>query len=226
MPSSLATAGSSIAGGILGSNAAGDAAKAAQNAAQQSNQVSSNVWNQNQSNLNPFIGAGQNANSALSGLLGIGGNPAASQSAFNNYLNSTNYQFQLGQGLQGVQYANAPSFNSGGTAKALNNYAQGMAGSALSGYEGLLQGQASQGASSASALGALGTQYAGQQSQNNMAAAGATGSADLAGANSLTSMLSALSRGTGSGQSQSSFGSSPLSSIANGASSAIGSIFG
>src|ERR1700710_3114858 len=85
--------GSSIAGGILGGNAAKDAAAAANQAAQQGNDILSGVQKQTDANLQPFVGTGQQANSALAGLLGIGGDPAASGAAFNKYLGSTNYNF-------------------------------------------------------------------------------------------------------------------------------------
>jgi hypothetical protein len=211
----LASVGSSIAGGILGSNAAGAAAQAAQTAAANSNQVAGGVYSNTQNNLNPYIQTGQSSNNALAGLLGIGGNPAASSQAFQNYLGSTNYQFQLGQGEQAIDYANAPSFNSGATAKALNNYAQGQAGNALQGYEGLLTGLSGQGLQAGSTLGSLGSQYASQVSSNNLAAAGVQGSADLASANSITNALKGVLGQSGQTSTQSSFGSSPLSSVGN-----------
>lgn len=172
MPGSVAGAVGGIAQGVIGSNAAGAAAKAGEAAAQQSNQVATNVYNTNTSNLNPYIQTGTNAQNALGGLLGLNGDTAA-QGQFQNYLNSTNYNFQLGQGLQGVQYGNAPALNSGATSKALNNYAQGMAGSALSGYESMLGGLGGQGESAASTLGTLGNQYAGQYASNTFGGANA-----------------------------------------------------
>lgn len=170
---SVASGIGSVANGVLGANAAGTASKAAQQAAAEDKAYSEGIYNTAQTNVNPYINSGSNATSALSGLLGTGGDPAASQTAFNNYLNSTNYKFQLGQGEQGVEYANAPAFNSSATAKALNNYAQGQAGSALQGYEGLLQGQSQLGSSSALGLGQIGTNIAQQVSNaNNFAANG------------------------------------------------------
>ena len=111
---------------------------------------------------------------------------AQSQNAFDQYRNSTNYQFLLNQGLQGVQYANAPNFDSGATAKALNNYAQGQAGNALSGYESQLNTLGGQGIQSGIGLGQLSLTNAQQQSANLLAAAGVQGQAGIAGANALT----------------------------------------
>lgn len=178
--------GSSIAGGILGSNAAKAAGQEAQAAAAKANQGLQGVQAQTQSNLQPFVGYGQGASGELAGLLGFGGNPQASQNAFNTFRNSTNYDFLLNQGLQGVQYANAPNFDSGATAKALNNYAQGQAGNALSGYESQLNTLGGQGIQAGSSLGALSNQNLSQQGANLLAAAGVQGQAGIAGANALT----------------------------------------
>lgn len=194
----LASIGSSVAGGIIGSNAAGAASAAAQQAAAQGNSILSAVQTTTGNNLQPFVNTGQQENSALAGLLGVGGNPTASSNAFDNYLNSTNYQFQLGQGEQAVDTANAPAFDSGATAKALNNYAQGQAGSALSGYENLLQTGASQGIGAASNLASASNQNASAQSNNLLAAAGVQGSADIYGANALTGALKGVTSGLSS----------------------------
>lgn len=145
-------------------------------------------------------------------MLGVGGGGSgAQQQAFQDYLNSTNYQFQLGQGEQGIEYANAPAFNSGATAKALNNYAQGQAGSALQGYESMLMGGSQLGAQSGTALGQLNTGASEQQSANLLAAAGVQGSAGLAGANSISNALKGVTSGLssfGGGNALSGFGGS------------------
>lgn len=173
MPVTAATTALSVGSSLIGGNSAKQAAKGAQALAHQgavdSNKVATDNYAQAGTNLNPYITQGGNAQNALAGLLGTGGDSAASNAAFNNYLNSTNYQFQLNQGLNGVKTANAPAFQSGATAKALNDYAQGQAGSALSGYEGLLQGLGNTGAGAASNLGSLGSQEANQFSDNTFA---------------------------------------------------------
>lgn len=208
------SAGSSIAGGILGSNAANKASQEAQAAAQQGNQLISNQMSANSGYLSPFIQGGQGDFSALNALLGIGGNQAQQQAAFQNYLNSTNYKFMLDQGLNGIEYANAPAFSSSATAKALNNYAQGMAGNALGGYENMLMGGAGLGENAGSNLANINTGASEQQSANLLAAAGVQGSAGLASANALTNALhgvtssvSSFMGGGGAGGLSSLFGS-------------------
>lgn len=223
----IASIGSSVAGGIIGSDSASKAAAAAQEAAQQDNAVASNVYGQTTSNLNPYIQTGTSAQSALSGLLGIGGNPAASSAAFQDYLGSTNYNFVKNQGEQGVEYANAPSFNSSATAKALDTYTTGLAGNALAGYESTLGGLGQTGESAAGTLGSLGQQYSDLVSSNNNTAAGATASADLASGNYWANALKSITQGANQQGTQSSFGnSSPLTQAASGVGSALSGLFG
>jgi hypothetical protein len=204
--------GGSIASGVIGSNAAGNAAAAANNAAKQANSILSGVQTTTNNNLQPFVNTGQTYNSALEGLLGVGGDPTASRNAFDNYLNSTNYNFQLGQGENAIETANAPAYGSGATAKALNNYAQGQAGSALQGYEGLLSTGVGQGIGAAGTLGGLSNQNAQAQGNNLLAAAGVQGSSDIYGANSINN---AIKGGVSALSSFGNTGASALSGLGN-----------
>lgn len=173
------SAAGSIASGIIGANAANRAGQLAQQAAQQGNKLIGNQMTANSGYLDPFVTGGQTDFAGLNALLN------GDSSAFDRFRNSTNYQFMLNQGLQGVEYANAPAFSSGATAKALNNYAQGMAGNALAGYEQMLLGGAQLGENAGGVLGQLNTQGAEQQSANLLSAAGVQGSAGMAAANAL-----------------------------------------
>ena len=206
----------SVAGGVIQSNAANKAAKAAQQAAAQGNQLLSTAQAQSTSNLQPFVNYGQSAATSLAGLLGIGGDPAASQAAFDKYLGSTNYGFQLGQGEQAIDTAAAPAFNSGATAKALNNYAQGQAGSALAGYENILGQGVNSGVTAGSNLGSLANANAGAQSSNLNTGAGVTATSAIYGGNALTGALKGVTSGL------SSFGSGG----GGGVGSALSGLFG
>lgn len=192
MPAAAATAAATVVSGGLQANAAGNAAKQAQNASTANLNFAKGVYSDAQGNLNPTIQGGVRAGNALSGLLGIGGDPAASAKAFDTFRNSTNYNFLFDQGTQATKTANAPSFNSGATAKALLNYGQGMAGNALAGYEGILAGQQTLGAQSAGALAGVGTGIGQQVSAANNNAAGVAGSAGIYGANAGQNALSDL----------------------------------
>jgi hypothetical protein len=220
-----ASVGSSIAGGVIGSNAAGDAASAAQGAASANNAYDKGILSQTTQNLQPYISGGGAAQNEIQGLEGLNGTTgtAAAQSALDTYLNSTNYKFTLNQGEQGIQYANAPSFNSGATAKALDTYATGQAGNALQGYLGELNTQSGQGEGAASTLGGLSNQTASMVNSNNNNAAGVTASSDLAAANSWTNALKGLTQQTASSGTASSFGSqsNPVSSLASAAGDAL-----
>lgn len=192
MPIGIGIAAVGIGKAALGASAANQAAKAQQQASQQNLQTQQQILGQTTANLQPFVGYGQNAGGALQGLLGIGGNPGAQQQAFQNYLGSTNYNFLLNQGLQGQSYLNASNLYSGATEKALNNYAQGMAGNALQGYEGLLQNQQQMGIGAGSSLGYISSGLAAQEAQARNLAAGAQGSAALYGANQYGNALGGI----------------------------------
>ena len=198
MPTGATIAAASLGGAAIQADAAGKASNAASDAAAQNLAFNKQVYSNAQGNLNPFVSQGQTANTALSGLLGIGGDPNAANAAFNNYRNSTNYNFQLGQGLQGIEYANAPSFNSGATAKALNNYAQGQAGNSINNYETLLGGQAGLGAQAGSALNGVSTNTALLNQGATQYGANATGAADAATGNAWTNALKNVGSGLSS----------------------------
>src|SRR5690606_13639890 len=86
-----------------------------------------------------FIDAGAGASGMRAALLGIpvdSETAGAAQQGFDNYLNSTAYQFRLGQGLDAIT-ANAATrglLNSGGTLKAVQEYGQNLAGAAFDNY--------------------------------------------------------------------------------------------
>jgi hypothetical protein len=200
MPAGAIAAGSAAAGlggAAIQSSSANAASKAAQNAANNSLNFQKDIYTQAQSNLNPYAQNGQQASSALSGLLGLNGQPG-SDAAFKNYLGSTNYNFVKDQGLQGIEYANAPQFNSSATAKALDQYNTGLAGNALAGYEGLLQGQAGQGIQAASALNGVGVGLAAPNAASNQYGANAQGQAAAATGNAWSGALDNLGKAVSS----------------------------
>lgn len=214
----------SIAQGVIGNNAASEAAAAGQKAAQQSNQVAQQVYQTNEGNLNPYIQTGTNAQGTLSSLLSGG---AAGQSAFDQFKNSSNYNFLLNQGEQGIAYGNAPQYNSSATEKSLNNYAQGMAGNALQSYEGMLQGLGQTGAQSASTLGSLGNQYSNQFASNTFGGANAQEQGILGGAAATQNALGNVTQSTSfanpfGGQTQN---PSVLANLAGGISSFAKNVF-
>jgi len=76
------------------------------------------------------------ASNGLAAMLGIGGDPAAQNAAFQNFRNSTGYQFGLDQGTNAIT-SNAAAkglLNSGATGKALESYGQNYANQQYQNY--------------------------------------------------------------------------------------------
>lgn len=112
-------------GSIVGASQQAKAAKKADQRLQEGRDYAIN-----KSGLGDFRDAGVKANSTISNLLNIGGandNTQASQAAFDNYLNSTGYKFQMKQGQDAIASSAAARglLNSGATAKALTKFGQG-----------------------------------------------------------------------------------------------------
>ena len=187
----LIIGGAGLAGAAMTSSAAGNAAEDAANAAAQNNALESQIYQNNTKLEQPYINAGDTAESALQGFLGLGGNPQATDQAFNDYLNSTGYQFALNQGLDSVAQTKAAQglLGSGSLVKALDSYGTGLAQQYGQQYVGNLQNLTSTGAGAANALAGFGQNYAGQVSGNNNTAATAAGNASLTGANAFNSAL-------------------------------------
>lgn len=114
-------------GNLLGSNSS------------QSSSNQSSTYNQNYggsvSNLGSTAAQTGNASSAISALLGNGGT-AAQQAGFNNFKNSSGYNFDLQQGENAITGSAASKglLNSGSTLKALSNYGQNTANNFLQQY--------------------------------------------------------------------------------------------
>lgn len=197
-----------VAGAGISAAATGNAAHDASQAAAANNALQSQIYQQNSANEQPYIQAGDKANTALQGFLGLGGDPAASQAALNNYLNSTGYQFTKSQGVQAAQQNAASSgmLNSGATLKALDAYGTGLADQYGQQYEQNLQGVASTGEGAANALAGQGQSYANAVSANNNSAATTAANAGLAGASSINGLIGNAFQAYGLTRGLSSFG--------------------
>lgn len=116
----------------------------------------------------------------------LGTQPVTDQTktAFNNYLNSTGYNFNMDQGTRAITGSAAAKglLNSGGTAKALTSYGQGLGSSYFNNYLGQLNNlntqqtnTAGQGINATVSAGSAGTQGgvpAGAATGNSIATAG------------------------------------------------------
>jgi hypothetical protein len=109
-----------------------------------------------------IVNSGTSANTAEANLLGLNGpaGSAASAPAFQNYLNSTGYNFQLGQGTKAITGSAAARglLNSGDTAKALTGYGQNLASTGYGNYLSTLGNVTGQGIQAAGQIGQAGTQ--------------------------------------------------------------------
>lgn len=105
------------------------------------------------------VSNGQAASNASAQLLGTQPITSQTTNGFNNYLNSTGYNFALDQGTRAITGSSAAKgiLNSGSTAKALQTFGQGLAGQQFNNYLGQLNTQAGQGITAAGQVGAAGT---------------------------------------------------------------------
>lgn len=89
----------------------------------------------------PVSQNGVNASDAIAGMLGLNG-PQGQNQAFDNWRQSTGYQFGLNEGIKAIN-GNAATegiLNSGDTLKALNTYGQNYANTQYGNYVNQLQG--------------------------------------------------------------------------------------
>lgn len=120
--------------------------------------------------VQPIVNNGVSANNTASALLN-GTSTPQQQNAFNTYLNSTGYQFQQKQGQNAITGSAAARgmLNSGGTAKALQNFGQGEGANYFGNYISQLGGLTSNGLTASGQIGSAGTQggtAAGNQTSN------------------------------------------------------------
>ncbi len=117
--------------------------------------------------------------------------------AFQNYQNSTGFQFRLGEGIRAID-AGAPVRNSGATLKARQAYGQNLASNEFGNYLGQLGNQQSVGLSGASAQAGVGQNYANAVSNNNNSAGTAQANAALLRGNANQQLFGGIANGLGS----------------------------
>lgn len=197
-----------VAGAALSGSAADSAAHTAATTAAQNDALQSQIYGSNKALAQPYVDAGDHAETALNGFLGLGGDPAATQKAFNDYLNSTGYQFNLNQGLGAVNQSKAASglLGSGSTLKALDAYGTGLADQYGQQYVGNLQNEVSTGQNAVNGLTGAGQSYANAVSSNNNAAASTAANASLSGASNTNALIGNALSAYGALRGQTSFG--------------------
>lgn len=187
-----------IIGGIIGAGGSliggAEAAKGEKHAAQQA------LTGYNYLSNNQLINQAQSAGGqGVAGASDITGNirqlltsPSQNNPAFQNYLNSTGYNFQLDQGTRAITGSAAAKglLNSGATARALTGYGQNLASTTFNNYlaqmgglAGLYGAQADRGLGAAEAVGQAGTTGGGNAGVHTAAAGESMGSAFTNAAN-------------------------------------------
>jgi hypothetical protein len=116
--------------------------------------------------------------------------------AFNNYRNSTGYQFRFNEGMRAIDAA-APVLNSGARMKALQNYGQNIASGEFGNYLGQLANQQGVGLSGASAQAGVGQNYVNTVSANNNSAGTAAANAALMRGQATSNMWGGIASGLG-----------------------------
>lgn len=128
----------------------------------------------------------------------------AAQNAFNNYLNSTGYQFRFGQGMDAIN-SNAAArgmLNSGATLKGLQTFGQGIASqeyqnylNQLSNMNNILGGTATAGQQQLGSVATAGTAGGGQAANAMIQGAANQGAALMHGGNAAAAGWQALGSG-------------------------------
>jgi len=178
------SAAGSIASGVMTSNAASKAAGQQSAAIGQAVNFDQGVYNNAQTNLQPYISGGTSALGSLLGLYGLpGGNAGGANQAYQNFTQTPYYQFPLQQGNLALnrQLASSGLTNSGAALKDAVNYNQGYASQGFGQYVSGLSGISQQGQQAATGLSQIGTNVGnqmltGQTAIGNAQAAGTIGS--------------------------------------------------
>lgn len=184
----------SFIGDLVGGNAQQTADK---QAATQSLTGYNYLENPAASGVQSQVAGGNAANTAEQQLLGLQPMSSQTQTGFNNYLNSTGYNFQMQQGQQAIS-GNAASkgiLNSGATAKALTQYGQNLGSTYFNNYLSQL-----------GAVNATGNQIAGATAQAGSTGGSNAANATMSGGNAQAGMYSNLFGGGSGGSSSGDLG--------------------
>ena len=122
------------------------------------------------------------------------------QQAFQNYQNSTGYQFRYNQGMNALNsgYAGAGLIKSGAAMKASQDYGQGIASQEFNNYLNALGNQQGVGLSAAGAQAGVSTNYANSIAGTNNNTANAIGQAAVAKANNSNALMGGILKSIGS----------------------------
>ena len=137
---------------------------------------------------------------ATSGALSGGVTSTMANNAWDQFRNSSNYQFRFNEGMRGVQQGMGAlgQFDSGASRKAMNDYSANVASDALGQYMGMLQQQQQTGLSAAGALAGVGVSTMGAVNGALQSSGDARANAALASGRAQSGMYSGIASGIGS----------------------------
>ena len=139
---------------------------------------------------------GQGLDPNGSGAMSLTTQPSA-QSGFDQFRNSTGYQFRLGEGMRALNsgFAGSGMLQSGAAAKSALSLGQNMASQEFNNYLGALGNQQAMGLSAGSALAGVGQNYANSLTQINNNKADAIGNSALLNARNVNGLLGSVAGG-------------------------------
>lgn len=184
-----------IVGSIFGASSQSKAAKKAADAtleAQAKNQAfATDMYNKNTAMFTPQTTYGDAADKMIAGLLGTGGDADASSKAYQTFRDSTGYQTNLTEGLNAVTANNAArgTFQSGATAKALQDRGTTLNNAYLQQFLGNLTSQSNTGTAAKGAIAGQGTNLTNTIVNGNNTSAEAIGNKAITQANIFNNLL-------------------------------------
>lgn len=196
MPLAAAVVGAAVIGGAASISASNKAARTARDTAAANNALQQNILNENKATLAPYVATGAKATQSIQALLGLGGDKAAADAAFDGYKTSTGYTSRFDEGQRAVTAAlgGRGLLDSGAAQKALLKYGQSFASGEFGNYLGSLQNQQNVGLNAAGQQTDLGQNYANAVSNNNNMAANIQANSALSNGATINGVLgSALS---------------------------------
>lgn len=138
-----------------------------ENSSQQTSQSYNQAYPLLQSALGDQVGNASKGSSAIASLLGLSGSDEGTK-AFNQFKDSSGYNFILNEGIKGITGSNAAKglLSSGSTLKGISQYSSNLASSFLNNYLSSLMGLSNTGiqagqilASAGSTANSQGTSY-------------------------------------------------------------------
>lgn len=190
----LISAGASILGGFLQSDASKKAAKTQEDSANRALDLQQATIAQARADAAPWLNAGKQALAQFQGELGLSSTGADGKPFVSQFQETPGYQFQVDQGEKGVMnhFAALGMKNSGAALKALTSFRSGLADQEYGNYLGRLSGLAGVGQNQVNETNAQSLTSAGTQG-GYITDAGAARASGYAGVgNALSNALSGV----------------------------------